>query len=192
MASRTFEHAVRDVPGLRTVDAAGGVNARLRLRYRLAVAAPSVVEVVRFAGGWLFDQVIAGWDVMVLTAEPGDDRPLQILGATAIDLESALATPSRGARTDAVAVASRLYETDERVRTRLLAAVDEGMADARLWDAHQPADTEGTRRMVAYRPTVAARAFKAQALAAAGVPIEECAAPEMFQSVALARAYTSV
>ena len=80
MASRSFEHAVRDVPGLRTVDAAAGVIARRRLRYRLAVAAPSVVEVVRFAGGWLFDQVIAGWDVMVLTAEPGDDRPLQILG----------------------------------------------------------------------------------------------------------------
>ena len=33
------------------------------VRYRLDVVAPSVAEAVRAAGGWMFDRVMAGWDV---------------------------------------------------------------------------------------------------------------------------------
>ena len=62
------------------------------MRYRLDVVAASVVDVVRFAGGWLFDRSMAGWDVTVLVADHPDDRPLQILGAQMLDLEDALAS----------------------------------------------------------------------------------------------------
>ncbi|UGQ12741.1 hypothetical protein LO772_03720 [Yinghuangia sp. ASG 101] len=193
MASRSFEHVVRDVPGLRAVDSAAGVITRRRLRYRLAVAAPSAAEVVRLAGGWLFDHVIAGWDVVVLTAEPGDDRALRILGATAMDLDTALDTPRRGARVDVVAAAMSLYDADERVRTRLRAAVDRGVvADARLWDTRRAAHAADIGGMEAYRPTAAARAFKAQALAATAAPVEDTGATELFQSVTPARAFTTV
>ena len=62
------------------------------MRYRLDVVASSVLDVVRFAGGWLFDRSMAGWDVTVLLSERADDRPLQILGAQTMDLEHALAS----------------------------------------------------------------------------------------------------
>jgi hypothetical protein len=36
------------------------------MRYRLDAVAADVVD-VKFAGGWLFDRAMAGWDVTVLT-----------------------------------------------------------------------------------------------------------------------------
>ncbi len=50
------------------------------MRYRLDVVARDVSEVVRFAGGWLVDRVMAGWDVTVLISADEDTRPLEILG----------------------------------------------------------------------------------------------------------------
>ena len=68
------------------------------MRYRLDVVAASVADVVRFAGGWLFDRAMAGWDVTVLltdrVADHRDERPLHILGAQTLDLEDALAAIS--------------------------------------------------------------------------------------------------
>ena len=55
------------------------------MRPRLTVLAPSVVEVVRSAGGWLFDRAMAGWDVTVITSDHSDSRPLRILGASVRD-----------------------------------------------------------------------------------------------------------
>ena len=61
------------------------------MRYRLDVVSPSVTEVVRNAGGWLVDRVMAGWDVTVLIAGADVDvRPLQILGVAIGDLETAV------------------------------------------------------------------------------------------------------
>ena len=36
------------------------------MRYRLDVVAPTVLDAVMFAGGWVYDRVMAGWDVTVL------------------------------------------------------------------------------------------------------------------------------
>jgi hypothetical protein len=33
------------------------------------VVAADVIDVVKFAGGWLFDRAMAGWDVTVLDAD---------------------------------------------------------------------------------------------------------------------------
>ncbi len=75
----------------------GVAGARLRsdreeldMRYRLDVVAPSVAEVVRNAGGWLFDRVMAGWDVTVMITGDDDIRPLQILGVDTADLETVM------------------------------------------------------------------------------------------------------
>ncbi len=43
------------------------------------------------AGGWLFDQVMAGWDVTVITVDSSDPRPLRILGVRAGVLDAVLA-----------------------------------------------------------------------------------------------------
>ena len=60
------------------------------MRYRLDVVAPTVLDAVRFAGGWVCDRVMAGWDVTVLIGNDEDVRPLEILGAEVRDLESVL------------------------------------------------------------------------------------------------------
>ena len=62
------------------------------MRYRLDVVAPSVPEVVKHAGGWLVDRVMAGWDVTVLIDGEQDLRPLEILGVDTQDLETALSS----------------------------------------------------------------------------------------------------
>ena len=60
------------------------------MRYRLDVVAPTVLDAVQYAGGWVYDRVMAGWDVTVLVANDDDVRPLKILGADTLDLESVL------------------------------------------------------------------------------------------------------
>ena len=91
MVARSFDPADRGVQGVR-----GDAGARLLpvrdgvepdMRYRLDVVASNVVDVVKFAGGWLFDRAMAGWDVTVLLTDHPDDRPLHILGAQTLDLE---------------------------------------------------------------------------------------------------------
>ena len=69
-----------------------------------------------FPGGWLFDQVMAGWDITVLAAGDGDARPAQILGARVADLEMVLARRVRGSCLQGIAVRADLYGSDARVR----------------------------------------------------------------------------
>ncbi len=145
------------------------------------MVAPSKTEVVRLAGGWLFDQVMAGWEVWVLTADHTDSRALRILGARAVDLDCALTSPVRGPRPEAIAVHADLYRSDARVRQIVLDALKEGLADVRLWGDWWPADRDGGVGSVRHRLSVAARAFKAQALAAAAVPVDSSQATELFQ-----------
>ena len=105
------------------------------MRYRLDVVASSVVDVVRFAGGWLFDRSMAGWDVTVLDlADHPDVRPLQIIGARMLDLECALASVGGvRPRPQALAAAADLVGCDSRVRQGVLQALDHGVTEVTLW-----------------------------------------------------------
>jgi hypothetical protein len=149
----------------------------------MTTIAPSAAEAVRSAGGWLFDQVMAGWDVTVVTADQGDPRPLQILGARARDLDTVFAMPVLGPCLQAVAVRTELYDADERVRRLVLTAAEAGGADIRFWGDGDvwPADFDGGADPVAHRLSLAARAFKAQAMAAASLPAEPAAVTEVFR-----------
>jgi hypothetical protein len=149
------------------------------LRNRLAVIASGFAEVVRFAGGWLFDEVMAGWDVTVLTRDHADPRPLQILGAR--DLETVLAGPVRGRYLQAVAVQADLFSSDVRVRRMAYQLLSERPARIRLWGDGWPEDLHGTAGPVSHRLSVAARAFKAQALAAAAAPAGASEDTEVFR-----------
>ena len=71
MVARSISPAADGTAGVREIAGAGVRSGRHIVRYRLDVVAPSVVEAVRAAGGWMFDRVMAGWDVRVLVA----DRP---------------------------------------------------------------------------------------------------------------------
>lgn len=50
--------------------------------YRVDVVGGSVADVVRRAGGWIFDRSMQGWAVNVVIPRPGDTRPIEILGAS--------------------------------------------------------------------------------------------------------------
>ena len=139
------------------------------MRYRLDVVSPSVAEVVRNAGGWLVDRVMAGWDVTVLIAgTDGDVRPLQILGVAIGDLETAVQMWEGRPHPQTVAVAADLFVSDARVREGVLGALDQGMTEVTLWGESWPQELDSTVDFVQHELSAAARAFKAQARAAAG------------------------
>ncbi|MEU6753652.1 hypothetical protein ABZ914_46130 [Spirillospora sp. NPDC046719] len=147
-----------------------------------------MADAVRCAGGWLFDRVAAGWDVTVLTADHADPRPLRILGARPADLQCALSSPVRGPRPRAIAVCGGLYGSDPRVRRMVARALDE-LVEITLWDGTAPAaepagpagEGPGEGEWLPHRLSVAARAFKAQAMAAACVPADAAGATEFFR-----------
>jgi hypothetical protein len=160
------------------------------MRYRLHVVAATVVDVVKFAGGWLFDRAMAGWDVTVLVAEHPDDRPLQILGAQILDLEDALASIETRPRPQALAAAADLFGCDPRVRQGVLQALDHGVTEVTLWGETWPAELDDSVGLVQHRLSTAAQTFKAQALAAAlnvgGAPQSSIGHTETFRSGLLA------
>lgn len=139
------------------------------MRYRLDVVTTSVADVVRFAGGWLFDRAMAGWDVTVLLtdlADHRDARPLHILGARTLDLEAALAAVDTRARPQALAAAADLLGCDSRVRQGVLQALDHGATEVTLWGDRWPAELNDSVGVVQHRLSRAAKTFKARALAA--------------------------
>jgi hypothetical protein len=140
------------------------------MRYRLDVVAADVADVVRFAGGWMYDRVMAGWDVTVLLAAGADERPLHILGVETADLESALALWAERPHPQTVAVAADLFASDERVRRGVLGALEQGMTEVTLWGDSWPAEFDDSVGRVQHHLSAAARAFKTQALTAAGDP----------------------
>ena len=156
------------------------------MRYRLDVVASSVVDVVRFAGGWLFDRSMAGWDVTVLIADHPDDRPLQILGAQTLDLECALESAATRPRPQALAAAADLFGCDSRVRQGVLQALDHGVTEVTLWGDTWPAELDDSVGLVEHRLSAAAQIFKAQALTAAGAPASSIGLAEIFRSGLLA------
>ena len=155
--------------------------ARAVLKHDMTLIASSVTDVVTSAGGWLFDRRMAGWQVTVLVPDRVGERALQILGGTALDLDAGLAEiaddPERAAT---LAVAADIYAADERVR-RYVSASDRGHAEVALWgDAGALGQNVSA---VTYRLSAAARAFKAQALLAAGIPDDPVAATEALFSI---------
>jgi hypothetical protein len=161
----------------------------------LLALAPRTADVVQVAGGWLCDQVLAGWDVTVVTADHAehadheDQRALRILGVRGHDLELALASPVQlGACLQAIVVQAELYAADERVRRMVRAAAQAGRTEIRLWGGACPAGFADQADLVSHRLSAAARAFKAQALAASAAADGACPAEtEEFRRAALKR-----
>ena len=153
------------------------------MRHRIDVVAPTTVRVVQFAGGWLFDRVMAGCEVTVHVADHTDSRPLEILGARVVDLARTLAARGRVPFPHTLVVDSDLLNADDRVRVLVNEAAGMSQTEVRFWgDACCPADLNGEASAVNHRLSVAARAFKAQALVAADAPTELVDLTEAFRS----------
>jgi hypothetical protein len=151
-------------------------------RHEMTVVSSSVVDVVASAGGWLFDRRMAGWQVNVLVSDRVGERALRILGSDVLDLsgdlEAITEDPDRAAT---LAVAADVYAVDERVR-RFVSASDRSRAEVALWGDMGRLRRNGEKganfSAVFYRLSAAARAFKAHALLAAGLPRDSVAATE--------------
>jgi hypothetical protein len=146
------------------------------LRHEMTVVASGVVDVVASTGGWLYDRRMAGWHVNVLVADREGERALRILGADVLDLSGDLEAitddPDRAAT---LAVAADVFVADGRVR-RYVATSDRRRAEVALWGDTSSLDENVSA--VSYRLSAAARAFKAQALLAAGCGSESVAPTE--------------
>nr|WP_194945856.1 hypothetical protein [Mycolicibacterium malmesburyense]CRL69619.1 hypothetical protein CPGR_01317 [Mycolicibacterium malmesburyense] len=137
-------------------------------RYRLDVAARTVGDAVDLVGGWLFDRARAGWDVTVFVAEPGDPRPLRILGVEMGDLDGAFGGPQPSPA--ALSVAAELYAIDPRLRDVVRATLSRCTPEITVWGGQLPG--LGRETVVArHTLSVAARTHKAHALTATDIRI---------------------
>ncbi|OBA68574.1 hypothetical protein A5633_25375 [Mycolicibacterium elephantis] len=143
-------------------------------RPQLSVIAADMVDLVSSSGGWLYDRARAGWTVNVVVGAAREVRPLTILGATPVfaDATSVLET------TGALAVSAELLRRDARVCEQVLRLWNAGVTEVTVWGTSWP-DQLGRRvDPVQHRLSVAARAFKAHALAAAQAARQDVAATE--------------
>lgn len=143
--------------------------------------APDAVTAVEHAGGWLFDQALAGWEVTVHVATDCDVRPLEILGAHPLDHRICMRShPADGPWPQALAVCSSLFEDDEQVRAGVLGTLESGRADLRLWGPTLPVELAGRCHTSLYELSFAARAFKRRAYTAAGLSPDTMTTTESF------------
>lgn len=164
MPARTFEtNDGNDLDGSRRVGVRASATAFLG--YQIAVEVVDVRDAVRSAGGWLCDRVRAGWTVTVTVPEGVDVRPLTILG---VRVGSNVDDPELSEAPAAIALPSDAVADDERLLKDVLKTLDRGTVEVTLWGDRLPAVLAGKVESVRYQLSAAARAFKAQALVAAG------------------------
>lgn len=138
------------------------------LRYQLDVVAASGVDVVHSAGGWLYDRVMAGWEVTVLLPGGCDTRPLRILGVAVVDTDN-IAT-AMGSTSHTLAVSAEAFTADARVRDKVLKSLDDRLTEVALWGEGWPLGVNRGMTRAQHVLSAAARTFKGYALAAAGIP----------------------
>lgn len=178
--------------GLTIEDTKAGVLAWLRPRDgdvtgQCVVFSDSVIGVVSAVGGWLFDQRLAGCRTTVAIADHADDRAVRILGATAIALDAALAAEGHHGHPHVLAVCANLFRRDARVRQTVLGAIDNGNTNVMMWAENSVTELWGPARPVEHRLTIAAKAFKKEALAAAGASPDSVGCPELLLALGSAQ-----
>ncbi|GLE53918.1 hypothetical protein ATCCBAA256_34810 [Mycobacterium montefiorense] len=140
------------------------------LRYRLDVVAGSAADVVHSAGGWLYDRVMAGWEVTVLLPGSCDTRPLRILGVAVVDTESEFVPTAMGSTSHTLAVSAEAFSADARLRDKVLESLGDRMTEVALWGDGWPLGVNRGMTRAQHVLSAAARKFKGYALAAAGIP----------------------
>lgn len=140
------------------------------LRYRLDVVAADAVDVVHSAGGWLYDRVMAGWQVTVLLPKRCDIRALRILGVGVLDTESEFVPAAMGSTSQTLAVSAEAFAVDARLRDKVLESLDDRWTEVALWGDGWPLGMDRGLAKAQHLLSAAARRFKGAALTAAGIP----------------------
>ncbi|MCW2511958.1 MAG: hypothetical protein JWR11_1000 [Mycobacterium sp.] len=170
----------------RTFGTRSRVNTGRLGKYQLDVSASDVADLVRSAGGWLFDRSMAGWDVNVVITGGCDPLPLQILGVNTepSEVDDDVSAPARGL---ALAASSDAVGADPELRAELLRAMKRGVGDVLIWGDSLPEGIERGVEEVEHQLSAAARAFKGYALTALGL-VDEVGPTEAFRGRAGFRA----
>jgi hypothetical protein len=140
------------------------------LRYRLDVVAGSTVDVVHSAGGWLYDRVMAGWEVTVLLPGNCDTRPLRILGVAVLNTESEFVPTAMNSTSHTLAVSAEAFAAEARVRDKVFTSLNDRLTEVALWGDGWPLGVNRGMTRAQHVLSAAARKFKGYALAAAGIP----------------------
>ncbi|MEO3757357.1 hypothetical protein ABGB19_03580 [Mycobacterium sp. B14F4] len=170
--------ATRSLPADHCADEVGEGAGRIN-DHQLTVLAASLADVVQLAGGWLFDQARAGWDVDVWVPGRFDRRPLTILGAGCLDGDSGSVLRDVP-HTGALAVTADLPRVDPDVRALVLESARRATSEVTVLGAW-PAELGGPVDPAEHRLSVAARAFKALALSAASVAGDVIATETLYE-----------
>ncbi len=156
---------------------------RRALRYRLVVVAADPVDVVTWAGGWLFDRAAEGWEVTVAVESPVDVRPLAILGLGVADLGCVLSCRQQLPAPQAFSIAGEVSALGVAAREWAERYMRSARTEVRFWgDIGYGERAFPHSAPTRYVPTRAAAAFKGYALDAAGV--RSAAEFESFRAVA--------
>jgi hypothetical protein len=148
--------------------------------HQLLVIAANPAEVVRLAGGWLYDRASAGWAVNVVVDDCGDGRPLSILGANRLqtDAETVLRRTPRHA---SLAVSAAVLRDDTRIRSIVVDMCARGAAQVTVWGEQWPAELGRPIEPACHRLSLAAQAFKSRALTAAAAPTAMAETETLFE-----------
>ncbi|WP_019926718.1 hypothetical protein [Nocardia sp. BMG111209] len=152
------------------------VRARARehaLRYRLLVMTPTAAQAVCEAGGWLFDRVMAGWDVTVLTAAAADPgaMPIRILGADVVRLADFVRIHRSAPAPQGIAVIGDVCGSSAPAGRMVAERLDAGDCEITVIGGGD-ARLDHLSDTIDYRPSAAAQAFKRYALAQSTQPRE--------------------
>lgn len=125
---------------------------------------------------------MAGCDVTAVLTERTDERALQILGVRTTDFDDA-PTWQLCDNEAALVVSADLYRSDPRVREAVLNVLDAGLTNLVMWGERWPEEFDGLGGYVHHRLSIAARAFKAQALVATAGRAGSIADLETFRGI---------
>jgi hypothetical protein len=176
MSAQSIDAVARRGPRTSTPASADRIS-----MYHLDVVGIDAVDVVASVGGWIFDRVMAGWHVHVTLTRDCDLRPLRILGVK---------TGSRTAGGElpapvAVAASARVLADMPALCGDMSAALRGGRAEITVWGDRRVVALEGGARPVLpvrHVLSAAARAFKSQAVAAAGLDLRGINPVEAFRT----------
>jgi hypothetical protein len=152
-------------------------------RYQLTVVAASIVDLVGSAGGWMCDKARAGWDVRVVLTDDQDTRPLAILGASPLDVDTELSHVMQMASHGGALAVSAGVLADDRIRAGVLGILKRGLTQVTVWGQDWPTEFSRKANPVEHRLSSAARAFKTHALGAATVSESPIAGTETLFSL---------
>jgi hypothetical protein len=152
------------------------------IRPTLVVVGEDVGDVLGAAGGWIADQVWAGWIARAGVRSRGHETALRVVGADCASINEITADHRRPLHPHAIAVSADSCRRDEHIRRWVINQAAAAGGEVRMWGAHIFDEFQLATKVIEHRLSRAALQFKRQALVTAGIP-DEAGTVEAFITV---------